>query len=359
MTKQHSAPKQTGLVSISRFSTLKIPERERFDLWVAGNHCDCRLQEQDFTSFDGEASGAVLGSMILSRRKLSGPRRLTPYEVRRTARRIRTDGYDFFRFTMFLDRRFRVQTANLQGTKQAGELILLDAAQPQDSVVEPGQSISLVLPREFLPRQAEHLHGRTLSSGIGPLLGDHLRSLSRNLPALGEHDVPFVVESTLQLLTAAVTPTADAVRQASAPIRDALVNRILRYIDVNLLEPDLTPDRVCRDIGLSRAKLYQLFEGSGGVMRQIQRRRLRRVYRLLANPNRVRARIAEIAWRHGFSNEKYFYRLFKAEFGHTPNETVATASGGRPRASTADRDRGPGEIGRPFEWTLPFGVFGR
>jgi AraC-like DNA-binding protein len=353
MTKPHSASKQTGLVSISKFSTLKIPERERFDLWVAGSHCDCRLRDKDSISFAGEASGAALGSLILSERKWSDPKRSASYEVRRTARRIRADGYDFFRFTIFF------QTTDLQGTKQAGELILLDAAQPLEGVVEPGQSISLALPRDFLPRHAEHWHGRTLSSGIGRLLGDHLRSLSRSLPALRERDVPFVVESTLQLFTAAVTPTADTVRMASAPIRDALVNRILRYIDMNLLEPDLTPDRICRDIGLSRAKLYQLFEGSGGVMRQIQRQRLRRVYRLLANPNRAGARIAEIAWRHGFSNEKYFYRLFKAEFGHTPNETVATASVGRPRASTTDRDGGPGEIARPFEWTLPFGVFGR
>ena len=352
MTKQHSAPKQTGLVSISRFSTLKIPERERFELWVAGNHCDCRLQDRDSTPFNGEASGAALGSLILSHRKWSDSRRLAPYEVRRTARRIRTDGYDFFRFTIFF------QAADLQGTKQAGELILLDAAQPLEGVVEPGQSISLALPRDSLPRHAEHWHGRAFSSGIGRLLNDHLRSLSRNLAVLREHDVPYVVESTLQLLTAAVTPTADTVRQASAPIRDALVNRVLRYIDMNLLEAELTPDRICRDIGLSRAKLYQLFEGSGGVMRQIQRKRLRRVYRLLANPNRAGARIAEIAWRHGFSNEKYFYRLFKAEFGHTPNETMAAASG-EPRAATTDRDRGPGEIARPFDWTLPFDMFGR
>ena len=353
MTRPYSAPKQAGLVSVSRFSTLRIPERERFELWVAGSHCDCRLRDKDSISFSGEASGAALGSLILSERKWSDPKRSASYEVRRAARRIRTDGHDFYRFTIFF------QAADLEGAKQAGELILLDAAQPLEGVVEPGQSISLALPRDSLPRHTEHWHGRAFSSGIGWLLNDHLRSLSRNLPVLREHDVPYVVESTLQLLTAAVMPTPDTVRQASAPIRDALVNRVLRYIDMNLLEADLTPDRICRDIGLSRAKLYQLFEGSGGVMRQIQRKRLQRVYRLLANPNRARARIAEIAWRHGFSNEKYFYRLFKAEFGHTPNETVATASGGRPRASTADRDRGTAEIGHSFDWTLPFGMFGR
>ncbi len=40
MTKQHIASKQTGLVSVSRFSTREIPAKERFDLWVAGSHCD-------------------------------------------------------------------------------------------------------------------------------------------------------------------------------------------------------------------------------------------------------------------------------------------------------------------------------
>jgi AraC-like DNA-binding protein len=131
----------------------------------------------------------------------------------------------------------------------------------------------------------------------------------------------------------------------------------LRYIDTHLLNVDLTPDRICRDVGLSRAKLYQLFEGNGGVMRQIQRRRLRRAYQTLADPTRPHPHIAEIAWGHGFSNEKYFHRLFKTEFGHTPSETLENmhaASVLKPAARRGRQDH----ASRPSGWTLPFGVPG-
>ncbi|WP_206608721.1 helix-turn-helix domain-containing protein, partial [Mycobacterium tuberculosis] len=76
-----------------------------------------------------------------------------------------------------------------------------------------------------------------------------------------------------------------------------------------MLEPDLTPEKICRDVGLSRARLYQLFEADGGIMRQIRRRRLRHAHQMLSDPQRRHVRIAEIAWTHGFSDEKYFYRI--------------------------------------------------
>ncbi|MGY5778515.1 helix-turn-helix transcriptional regulator [Rhizobium sp. LEGMi135b] len=122
-----------------------------------------------------------------------------------------------------------------------------------------------------------------------------------------------------------------------------------------MLDVDLTPDRICREVGLSRAKLYQLFEGSGGVMRQIQRRRLHRAYQMLANPNRPQPHIAEIAWRHGFSNEKYFYRLFKTEFGHTPRETLENMRVGSMLKQVAPY-RHQEHVPWPSGWTLPFGV---
>ena len=211
---------------------------------------------------------------------------------------------------------------NPQSIKTAGDLFVLDAAKINESVVEAGDVISLVVPRDLLPSQTALLHGHSLVSGIGRLLGDHLLSLFRNLEHLASHEIPYVVQSTLQLLTAAVSSTPDSLGEASNPIRDMLHDRILRYIDAHLLDTNLAPDRICRDVGLSRAKLYQLFEGSGGVMRQIQRKRLRRAYQMLADPNRPQPHIAEVAWRHGFANEKYFFRLFKAEFGHTPGETL-------------------------------------
>lgn len=345
---------QISSIPIFNFSTLDFPEKDRFHVWVKDNHCDCRLGHGAPLAFNAGATGATLGPLILSGRRWLDQNPASAYEVRRTERHIRTDGLDFFRFTLVVSGRFLCRWTNPQSIKIAGDLFVLDAAQINDSIVEAGDVISLVVPRDLLPSQTELLHGQSLTSGIGRLLGDHLLSLFRNLAHLGSHEIPYVVQSTLQLLTAAISSTPDSLGEASNPIRDMLRDRILRYIDAHLLDADLAPDRICRDVGLSRAKLYQLFEGSGGVMRQIQRKRLRRAYQMLADPNRPQSHIAEVAWRHGFANEKYFFRLFKAEFGHTPRETLENMRSSALKDAIGQHN--PQDANLPLGWTLPFGT---
>ncbi|NLS01302.1 helix-turn-helix domain-containing protein [Rhizobium sp. P38BS-XIX] len=344
---------QISSTPIFNFSTLDFPEKDRFHVWVKDNHCDCRLRDEEPVAFNAEAKGAALGPLILSGRRWLHQNQASAYEVHRTERHIRTDGHDFFRFTLVLSGRLLCRWTTPQSVKSAGELFVLDAAQINETLVESGDVISLVVPRDLLPSQTELLHGHTLSSGIGRLLGDHLLSLFRNLGTFGADEIPHIVQSTLQLITAAVTSSPAMRDEASSPIRDMLLSRILRYIDAHLLDASLTPDRICRDVGLSRAKLYQLFEGSGGIMRQIQRKRLRRAYQMLADPNRAQPHIAEVAWRHGFSNEKYFFRLFKAEFGHTPGETLENIRASVSRYAAPQRPQDGG--GQPSGWSLPFG----
>lgn len=352
----HRSMAQISSSSIFHFSTLDLPEKDRFHTWVKDNHCDCRLRESGSAPFDAEATGAALGPLILSGRKWLGEGRASAYELLRSDRLIRADGHDFFRFTLVLSGRFVYRSTGTSSIKTAGDLFVLDAAQVNDCVVEANDVISVGVPRDLLPSQTALLHGRTLTAGVARLLADHLVSLFRNLPTLREQEIPYVVQSTLQLLTAAVSSTSEAMQEAARPIRELLLGRVLRYFDAHLLEADLTPEKVCRDIGVSRAKLYQLFEANGGVMRQIQRKRLHRAYQLLADPSRPRPHIAELAWSHGFSNEKYFYRLFKAEFGHTPGETLENIARRNSAAKRLPAPRLAEGTDRPSGWTLPFGV---
>ena len=347
---------QTSSDLIYNFSTLNFPEKDRFHIWVKDNHCDCMLQSPEAGPFDAEATGAALGPLILSGRRLLRQGQSLGYEVLRSERRIRTDGYDFYRFTSILSGRFTFRCGDASSVKMPGDLFILDAAQVNDCLVEAANTISIAVPRDLLPSQTALLHGHTLSTGVAQLLTDHLVSLLSNLNKLRPQEIPYVVQSTLQLLTAAVSSASEAVQEAAGPLRELLLGRILRYLDAHLLEPDLTPDRICRDVGVSRAKLYHLFEGNGGIMRQIQRKRLLRAYQMLANPSGPKLHIAELAWRHGFSNEKYFYRLFKAEFGHTPGETLEIIS----RPVVASDSVAPHHFEKPANspsgWTLPFGV---
>ncbi len=325
-------------------------------MWVEGNHCDSFWHGGTDETLVASAKGADLGSFIVAGKQWLNRRAATAYEVRRTERRIRIDGLDFYRFTLLRRGQFRLRQTTSTPVKSAGDLFLFDSAQVNECAVEGDEDLSLVIPRDLLPSSAALLHSETLTGAIAHILADHMSSLFANLSRLRQHEIAHVTHATLRLLIAAVSPTPDFLKEAEVPIRAALLRRVQRYMDVHLLEPDLNPDRICRDVGLSRAKLYQLFEGSGGVMHQIQRRRLRQAYRYLSDPARPRALIAEIAWNHGFPNEKYFHRLFKAEFGHTPHETEKRANCSGLFGSAGLFATTPDGGDSLASWTLPYGV---
>ncbi len=165
-----------------------------------------------------------------------------------------------------------------------------------------------------------------VSDAASELLFDYLCSLRKHLPHLSAAETPHVIQATNSLMRAGLRPLPDTVRdEGRAQPNTVLFQRVQRYIDSNLASADLTPERICKDVGISRSKLYQLFAPSGGVMRVVQRERLLRIREILADPARPKMRIAEIAWCHGFVSEKHFSRVFKAEFGHTPRETLERA----------------------------------
>lgn len=348
-------PTTSRPIPVFKFSTLDFPKADRFGMWVSDLISDTKWSGAGSIAFNAEARGAALGPAILTRRTWLNRRQCTSYEFYRTQRRIRLDDQESFRFVLPLKGKIFTRVANLQSTKLPGDLFFLDDARQLELCCEFGDVLSLAIPRDFLPHQATSLHGQTLASGIGRLLSDHMQSLFRNLSTLVENDVPNVVQSAIQLLCAAVSPTSDRLREAGSPLNEALQTRVLHYIDEHWAELDLTPVKICRDVGLSRSKLYQLFEHNGGVMHQIQRKRLIQAYRVLSNPNRTGTRISEIAHKHGFPNEKYFYRLFRTEFGHTPRETAERAidfNAIRQQSSPSSLL----ETKYPSGWTLPFGL---
>ena len=247
---------QAAFVPVFKFRTIDYPEQDRFHVWVKDMLCDYRLDDDGgHGAFDAEASGAALGPLILSGRQWRS--RAPAYRVNRTTRRIRLDGQDSIRFTLLLGGRLASYTG-AELVKRAGDVFVYDVAQVNDCRVEAGDVISLVVPRYLLPSHAAQAHGQTLTSGVGRLLGDHMLSLFRNLPTLRTHEIPSIVQSMLLLLAAAISPprrrcTTHAARSTGRwPSGSGATSTCICWAD-------LDPDRICRDIGVSRARLYQLF----------------------------------------------------------------------------------------------------
>ena len=85
----------------------------------------------------------------------------------------------------------------------------------------------------------------------------------------------------------------------------ALTERVRRFVESNLASDDLTAEQICRELGISRTRLYQVFEQEGGVHHYIQRRRLLSAHAALSDPS-TREQIVDIAFAVGFSSAAHF-----------------------------------------------------
>ncbi len=206
-----------------------------------------------------------------------------------------------------------------------GDVWLFDLARTVRTATRDFTNISLAVPRaliEPLVVDGDALHGLRLGgdTALGGLLYDHIRGLDVRAPRMTLREASSVAESTVHLVAGCVGPVAEARDATEAGMASALLARLRRDIDAKLGEPDLGPDLLMRRHGLSRARLYRLFEPLGGVADYIRRRRLRRCFLDLAAPDRRDVRITEIAQRWGFGNEAVFSRAFRARFGMTASD---------------------------------------
>lgn len=123
--------------------------------------------------------------------------------------------------------------------------------------------------------------------GLGGLLADFLISFERRLPYIPAHELPNAVEAMRVMISACLSPTPDRVAEAQGHIAATVLERARQMIHRELCTPDLGPEKLCRQLGISRSKLYVLFEPLHGVARYIQRQRLLAAYKELSAPDTV------------------------------------------------------------------------
>jgi AraC-like DNA-binding protein len=158
------------------------------------------------------------------------------------------------------------------------------------------------LPRALLAplvADLDALHGRILqrSTALNAMLARHLGALYDEAPGLAAKDAGAAAHGTAALVAAFAGASAQGrgmIGQASA---GTSLQAARRLIEANVPEPDLGPDFLCQRLGMSRAKLYRLFEPIGGVGAYIQQRRLTRAYHALTDPAQAHLYVGIIATR--------------------------------------------------------------
>jgi AraC family transcriptional activator of tynA and feaB len=136
-------------------------------------------------------------------------------------------------------------------------------------------------------------------------------------PASAEFLAPALTWLLVQSLS---EPSVAASNEApTKPSRE----KIMRYVEDNLHDPEISPERIALAFGCSKRTLHRTFDSGSGdesLNRYLWRRRIERCaaeLRSLTAASR-RQTVTEIAYSFGFSSSAHFSRRFKQHIGVTP-----------------------------------------
>lgn len=205
---------------------------------------------------------------------------------------------------------------------QAGDIVIFDLSRPFHTQTSAFTNITLLVPRVHFEAEVDDpacLHGLVLSQDrhMIAMLAGYLQQLAERMPHLLPKDASAAAAATAALTTTVLKDFADP-----APVGMPVVSPFraaARHIDCRIRDPDLDVASLTRELAMSRATLYRVFEPVGGVANYIRRRRLTGAAMDLSAPVNRRRTAGEIGYAWGFASETAFNRTFKAAFGLTPH----------------------------------------
>jgi len=135
---------------------------------------------------------------------------------------------------------------------------------------------------------------------------------------------PFYLKSKIESLLEYQKNLSDHMRlnaTAIAPeaFHDATIRKTIEYINEHILDSSLNTFSVADEIGLSRTQLWRIFKQKTdrSLSDYIKDIKMQKAATMLMSG---KYRVNEIAYMIGFSDTRYFSRIFSKEFGITPSE---------------------------------------
>lgn len=101
-------------------------------------------------------------------------------------------------------------------------------------------------------------------------------------------------------------------------LSDKLIQDAIRIVEENISDPDFSVEMLSHELGLSRAHLYKKMVSLTGLtpVEFIRKIRIQRAAQFLKKSELT---IAEVAYKVGFNNRKYFSKYFKQEYNMLPS----------------------------------------
>jgi AraC-like DNA-binding protein len=303
-----------------RFSTRDLAPEEQFSAWQAYTAllADLKLPQlaRPSDGFPADHAAWNLDGMLVIQQQVPA------HSYARTAEKLRASPLDHWCLTFTRSGQAWTEVNGRVAETGPGRIELRSLAHPFSGRITQSDSLVIYLPRELFRNSSALMdasNNEVLSDNLASVLVDYLKSVEMRLGSLTAEDLPRIVSTTRDIILACLSQIPARGQATDQQMNVALMERARQYIQRGLHSPDLTPDMLCRELGISRTRLYQLFEPNGGVLHYIQKRRLNTAHAVLSDQSNTQ-RIADIAESVGFMSLASFSRAFSNEFGYSPRE---------------------------------------
>lgn len=303
-----------------QFSTRELAPMEQFPAWQAhlAPIVDVKLPDDTpaEAGFPVDHTAWNLNDMLIVRQNAPA------YRYVRSAVKLRSSSIDHWFVVLQRTGRAWTEVDGQVVEGGPGKVELRSLGFPFSGRMTEADTLFIYLPRDLFTHAAATIdanNNSVLSGNFASVLIDYVNSIEARLPTLTAEDLPQIVGTTRDMILACLTQPAEHASANEQQVSLSLLERARQYIQRNLDSPDLTPRALCRELGLSRTRVYELFEPSGGVLHYIQKRRLLAAHSALSDQSNNQ-RIADIAEAVGFNSAANFSRAFSNEFGYSPRE---------------------------------------
>lgn len=311
-------PKNGVLIPL-RFETSNLPQMHQHLAWQEWMTAivDSRLPN-DVRPEDGfNVQQAIwnLGRLLIVQQTLPA------FGYERSADKVRLSPLDHWQITLLRAGHTWNEAGGNVAQNEPGMMEIRSLGQPFRGRQSATDSISIIAPvdlfadRGGLPAASSNI---VFGGHRARLLIDHLSSVEANLDCFTAEDLPGVGERLRELIFNAITPLINRGAGNDSNLQVGLMTKARRFISNNIGSPSLTVETLCRELAISRTKLYELFENSGGVASYIRRRRLISAHAILADGTDNR-KIAEVGLSLSFDSPANFSRAFTQQFGYSPS----------------------------------------
>lgn len=301
--------------------TSLIPQHKRTEFWRTAV-CDAflamTLHIPRAEDFDASLDHLALGSTSLNR--ITAP----AHGVSRTAFDIQRDDKQVFFLNMSPSGRCHVRQSNREHTAAAGQLVLIDSSVPYViDLPEPGELISLAIPREWLIKHFPQASDRTASTiqptTISHLLCRQMLELTR-MANVDEHQGVHISNVLVSMLSESLAERPMSVERSSSRLR-----ALQKLIANNFSDPDFGPSKAANLAGIALRTLHMEFAQSATTFcAELTNFRLTQARELLkqTEPSPL---IYQVAKDCGFKSAEHFSRSFRLRFGSAPSQIGLTA----------------------------------